>query len=94
MERQHLELDPMRDPGRQGAFSLRVILTEEQGGCGFYPQIPPSSLVEAASGEISSLELSTYPQTIEDFCSQKKKSPQAESAQMPQYRHPSLLEYR
>lgn len=61
MERQHLGLDPMRDPGRQGAFSLRVILTEEQGGCGFYPQIPPSSLVEAASGEISSLELSTYP---------------------------------
>lgn len=52
----------MRDPGRQGAFSLRVILTEEQGGCGFYPQIPPSSLVEGfPPGQISSLELSTYP---------------------------------
>ena len=61
MGRQHLELDPMGDPGGQWGFFLRVILTEEQGGCGFYPPIPPSSLVEAASGEISSLELSTYP---------------------------------
>ena len=34
------------------------------------------------------------PRPQENFCSQKKKSPQAESAQMPQYRCPSLLEYR